>query len=82
MSSEINMSKLVNEIKQKGKFLTSDDIKSMSGNSSKEFVEHMKSCNNDDCEIHSTLDEKQKESLLKGFQLGNKYGNMHPGFEF
>lgn len=82
MSTEnFDMTKLVQEIKQKGGFLTAKDIENIPQNPSqiKDFVEHMRSCNNDGCEIHNAMDEKEKGSMMRGFALGNKFGNKYPG---
>ena len=82
MSADINMDKLVSEITEKGHFITKEDIKIPEDKGQiKDFVEHMKSCGNDNCEIHNAMDVKEKEALMRGFSLGNKFGNMYPRYE-
>ena len=82
MSADINMDKLVSEIKDKGHFLTKEDIKIPEDKKSiKEFVEHMGSCSNDNCEVHKAMDVKEKDAMMRGFSLGNKFGNKYPRYE-
>ena len=80
MSADLNMDKLVSEIKEKGHFLTKEDISIPEDKKSiQEFVEHMGSCSNDNCEVHKTMDLKEKDAMMRGFSLGNKFWNKFPG---
>ena len=37
-----------------------------------EFLEHVDSCEKDDCEVHKKVDEGNKQWFLKGIALGKR----------
>ena len=41
-----------------------------------EFVEHLNTCENDECEIHKTQNTLNNNNYMKGFLLGAKFGKQ------
>ena len=41
-----------------------------------EFVEHLNSCTNDNCEIHKAQNTLNNNNYMKGFLLGAKFGKQ------
>ena len=41
-----------------------------------DFVEHLDNCDNDNCEIHKSINTKQNNSYMRGFLLGAKFGKQ------
>tara|TARA_R110002051_G_scaffold76971_1_gene140403 strand:+ start:251 stop:538 length:288 start_codon:yes stop_codon:yes gene_type:complete len=41
-----------------------------------DFVEHLESCDNDNCEIHKSINTKTNNYYMKGFLLGAKFGKQ------
>ena len=41
-----------------------------------EFVEHLNTCENDNCTMHESLDVKNNDNYMKGFLLGAKFGKQ------
>lgn len=41
-----------------------------------EFVEHLDNCENENCEIHKSINTKQNNFYMKGFLLGAKFGKQ------
>jgi len=41
-----------------------------------EFVEHLNSCTNDNCEIHKAQSTLNNNNYMKGFLLGAKFGKQ------
>ena len=41
-----------------------------------EFVEHLDNCDNENCEIHKSINTKQNNFYMKGFLLGAKFGKQ------
>jgi len=44
-----------------------------------DFVNHLNSCENDDCEIHKAKNTFGNQQYMKGFLLGAKYGKTKKG---
>jgi hypothetical protein len=41
-----------------------------------DFVEHLDNCDNENCEIHKSINTKQNNFYMKGFLLGAKFGKQ------
>ena len=41
-----------------------------------DFVEHLDNCDNENCEIHKSINTKQNNSYMRGFLLGAKFGKQ------
>ena len=41
-----------------------------------EFVEHLNTCENDECEIHQAQNTANNNNYMKGFLLGAKFGKQ------
>jgi len=41
-----------------------------------DFVEHLNSCDNPDCEIHKSISTTSNNAYMKGFLLGAKFGKQ------
>ena len=41
-----------------------------------DFVEHLESCDNENCEIHKSINTKTNNYYMKGFLLGAKFGKQ------
>jgi hypothetical protein len=41
-----------------------------------EYVEHLDNCDNENCEIHKSINTKQNNSYMRGFLLGAKFGKQ------
>tara|TARA_R110000751_G_scaffold197644_1_gene302680 strand:+ start:623 stop:916 length:294 start_codon:yes stop_codon:yes gene_type:complete len=63
----------INEISERMN-LTQKESEGMSSVS--EFVEHLNTCDNDNCEIHKAQDTANNNNYMKGFLLGAKFGKQ------
>jgi len=41
-----------------------------------EFVEHLNTCDNNECEIHQAQNNSNNNNYMKGFLLGAKFGKQ------
>jgi hypothetical protein len=41
-----------------------------------EFVEHLNTCENDNCTMHQSVDNLSNNNYMKGFLLGAKFGKQ------
>jgi len=41
-----------------------------------DFIEHLDNCDNEDCEIHKSINTTSNNSYMKGFLLGAKFGKQ------
>jgi len=41
-----------------------------------DFVHHLDNCDNENCEIHKSINTKQNNSYMRGFLLGAKFGKQ------
>ena len=41
-----------------------------------DFIEHLDNCDNENCEIHKSINTKQNNSYMRGFLLGAKFGKQ------
>lgn len=41
-----------------------------------DFVEHLNSCDNPNCEIHKSINTTSNNAYMKGFLLGAKFGKQ------
>lgn len=41
-----------------------------------DFVEHMRTCTNDNCEVHKAQNTLNNNNYMKGFILGAKFGKQ------
>ena len=41
-----------------------------------DFIEHLDNCDNEDCEIHKSINTTSNNFYMKGFLLGAKFGKQ------
>ena len=73
--AKMELNPYLEELKQQISQLGSSFNKKVNDMSTEsEFIEHMNTCTNDNCEVHKAQNILANNAYLKGFVLGNKYG--------